>query len=326
MALDNPWWILVAAGVALVAIAAGLFWRRAPRAGAGAPVARAERIRGMESVRRAARIRAAGLAAVCVLGVAGILVGGAIAAKPMSVQRVTPENHNRDIMLCLDVSGSMSDVDIEILDVFDELLDDFQGERIGLTIFNASPVQVFPLTDDYGFVRTHLQSLRDSIDWGTSTGEVPEHWVGTLDGPGSSLIGDGLAACALRFDRVGEDRSRSIILATDNELEGAAIMTLAQSADYAARNNIRVFALNPIQDASPLSDDLVQAAESTGGKAYALRGETTVGDIVAEVEKQDAAVTQQNERVVWTDAPAPWIAGLCAAVAALLIVLWRVRA
>jgi hypothetical protein len=326
MALTDPWWILAAAAAAIAAIAVGLLWPRRPRPGAGAPVARAERSRGMESVRRAARARAIGLAAVCGLGVIAVLAGGVVAAGPMSVQRVTPENHNRDVMLCLDVSGSMSDVDIEILDVFDELLDDFRGERIGLTIFNASPVQIFPLTDDYGFVRTHIQSLRDSIDWGTSSGEIPEHWVGTLDGPGSSLIGDGLAACALRFDRVGEDRSRSIILATDNELEGAAIMTLAQSAEYAARNSIRVFALNPIQDASALSDDLVQAAESTGGHAYALRGETTVGDIVAEVEKQESAATEQHERIVWTDAPAPWIAGLCAAVAALLVVLWRVRA
>lgn len=326
MALTNPWWILVAAGVALIAITAGLLWRARTRTGSGALVARAERIRGMESVRRAARIRAIGLGAVCGLGALAIVAGGVIAAKPMSVQRVSPENHSRDVMLCLDVSGSMNDVDIEILDVFDELLDDFRGERIGLTIFNASPVQVFPLTDDYDFIRTHIESLRESIDWGTSTGEIPEHWVGTLDGPGSSLIGDGLAACALRFDRVDEDRSRSIILATDNELEGAAIMTLAQSAQYAAKNNIRVFALNPIQDASALSDDLVQAAESTGGEAYALRGETTVGDIVAEIEKQDAAATEQRERIVWTDAPAPWIAGLCAAVAALLIVVWRVRA
>ena len=326
MALTNPWWILVAAGVALIAIAAGLLWRARTRTGSGALVARAERIRGMESVRRAARIRAIGLGAVCGFGALAIVAGGVIAAKPMSVQRVSPENHSRDVMLCLDVSGSMNDVDIEILDVFDELLDDFRGERIGLTIFNASPVQVFPLTDDYDFIRTHIESLRESIDWGTSTGEIPEHWVGTLDGPGSSLIGDGLAACALRFDRVDEDRSRSIILATDNELEGAAIMTLAQSAEYAAKNNIRVFALNPIQDASALSDDLVQAAESTGGEAYALRGETTVGDIVAEIEKQDAAATEQRERIVWTDAPAPWIAGLCAAVAALLFVVWRVRA
>ncbi|GGO63691.1 hypothetical protein GCM10010910_16840 [Microbacterium nanhaiense] len=326
MALTNPWWILVAAAVAILAIAAGLLWPRRPREGAGALVARAERIRGMASVRRAARIRAIGLGAVCGLGALAVLAGGVIAAKPMSVQQVTPENHSRDVMLCLDVSGSMSDVDIEILDVFDELLDGFQGERIGLTIFNASPVQVFPLTDDYGFVRTHIQSLRESIDWGTSSGEIPEHWVGTLDGPGSSLIGDGLAACALRFDRAGEDRSRSIILATDNELEGAAIMSLEQSADYAARNDIRVFALNPIQDASAVSDDLVRAAEATGGQAYALRGETTVGDIVAEVEKQDAAAIEQHDRVVWTDAPAPWIAGLCAAVAALLIVLWTVRA
>ena len=60
-------------------------------------------------------------------------------------------------MLCLDVSGSMSEVDVEVLSVFEELLDGFEGERIGLTIFNSSPVQIFPLTDDYEFIRGHLR-------------------------------------------------------------------------------------------------------------------------------------------------------------------------
>ena len=326
MALTNPWWILAAAILALAAIAAGLFLPQRPRDKRGAPVARAARIRGMETVRRAARVRAAGLAAVCVLGTGALLAGGVIVSKPMSVQQVTPENHSRDVMLCLDVSGSMSDVDIEILDVFDELLDGFRGERIGLTIFNASAVQVFPLTDDYAFVRDRVESLRKSIDFGTATGEIPEHWVGTLEGPGSSLIGDGLASCALRFDHAGEERARSIILATDNEVEGASIMTLAEAAAYAKGQEIRVFALNPIQDASDLSDDLVRGAESTGGEAYALRGETTVSDIIAEVEKQDAAVLRQHERVVYTDAPAPWIALLCGAALVLIVICWRVRA
>ena len=118
-----------------------------------------------------------------------------------------------------------------MLDVFQELLPGFEGERIGLTIFNSSPVQIFPLTDDYDFIETHLTDMRDSFDFVES---VPEHWVGTLNGPGGSLIGDGLAACALGFDRPEDDRSRSIIFATDNEINGAETVTLQQGADFYA--------------------------------------------------------------------------------------------
>src|SRR5690606_15703243 len=195
-------------------------------------------------------------------------------------------NTSRDIMLCLDVSGSMSDVDVEVLGVFEELLKGFQGERIGLTIFNSSPVQVFPLTDDYPFIAQQLKNIRSSFDYRDQT---PEHWVGTLNGPGASLIGDGLAACTMRFDHADDERSRSVILATDNELAGASILTLEEAAQYAKSKKVRVFALNPVQgkDAA-VSAQLAEAAELTGGRSYALRDTTTVSDIIAEIQKQEA--------------------------------------
>lgn len=257
------------------------------------------------------------------LGIVAVLLGGLVAARPMSSQTIQPVNASRDIMLCLDVSGSMSDVDVEVLDVFDDLLDGFRGERIGLTIFNSSPVQVFPLTDDYDFVREHLHSIRSSFDY---TEEIPEHWVGTLNGPGASLIGDGLASCALRFDHRDDERSRSIILATDNEVAGDSIVTLAEAAGLAAASGVRVFAVNPVQGVDDeLSQELIAAAESTGGAAYGLRETTTVSDIVHDVQEQDAAELRGQARVVWTDAPELWIALLLVVLLGLVVVLWRVR-
>lgn len=326
MALTSIWPLIAIAVAAVVAIGAGLAWGlrrgRTARGGDGRLVARAERLRELPAVRRATRRRALGLAAIALLAGTAAVAGGVVVGRPMAAQTIVPENTSRDIMLCLDVSGSMTEVDKEVLDVFLELVDGFEGERIGLTIFNASPVQVFPLTDDYAFVREHLESMRESFEYGDVT---PEHWLGTLDGPGASLIGDGLAACAMRFDHSDEDRSRSIILATDNEVAGASVLTLEEAAAYSASVGVRVFSLNPIQDKDEVSQQLISAARSTGGEAYGLRGTTTVAEIVDQVQQEEATALRGEIEVVWTDEPTLWIVVTLMLVLVLILVAWRVK-
>ena len=327
MALANIWMLVAAVAVVLVALAIGLVLglRREGRAGGGdaARVARAERLRTLPSFRRALTRRALALSGILALGAAAAIVSGVVAARPMSAETVQPVNTSRDIMLCLDVSGSMTEVDVEVLNVFDELLDSFEGERIGLTIFNSSPVQIFPLTDDYDFVREHLASMTESFDFAD---RVPEHWIGTLNGNGASLIGDGLAACAMGFDRQDDERSRSVIFATDNEVNGASIVTLEEAAAYAASKNVRVFAVNPVQGKdADVSAELSAAAEATGGAAFGLRDTTTVSDIVDQVQEQEATELRGEAQVVWTDTPNLWIVVLCLSVLGFVVVLWRVR-
>ena len=111
------------------------------------------------------------------------------AARP--VQRVTlvDQKDNRDIVLCLDVSGSMIDVDAEVVSTFLRLAEGFRGERISMVIFNSSAVPVFPLTDDYDFVSDQLRRAQRSL---TIVDGKDPFFAGTLNGAGSSLIGDGL--------------------------------------------------------------------------------------------------------------------------------------
>ncbi|MEN0023461.1 MAG: VWA domain-containing protein [Microbacterium sp.] len=327
MALANGWVILAVVGAAIVAIVIGVLLGL--RGGAKtdaherARVARAERLRALPTFRQALNRRVLALSGILLLGVIAVVSAGVVAARPMSSQTIQPVNTSRDIMLCLDVSGSMSEVDVEVLSVFEELLEDFEGERIGLTIFNSSPVQIFPLTDDYPFIREHLQSIRESFDY---LDEVPEHWVGTLNGNGASLIGDGLAACAMAFDHPDDERSRSIIFATDNEINGASIVTLDEASAYAKSVGVRVFALNPVEGKdADVSAELTRAAEATGGQAYGLRDTTTVSDIVAQVQEQEATELKGQAQVVWTDTPNLWIVVLLVSMLSFIVVLWRVK-
>lgn len=327
MALANVWMIAVAVAVVLIAVAVGLtIGLRRGGAGSGgdaARIARAERLRALPSFRQALSRRLLALSGVLALAALTVLTAGVVAARPMSAQTVQPVNTSRDIMLCLDVSGSMTEVDVEVLTVFEELLEGFEGERIGLTIFNSSPVQIFPLTDDYDFVREHLASMKQSFDY---VDRVPEHWVGTLNGDGASLIGDGLAACAMGFDRPGDERSRSVIFATDNEVNGASIVTLDEAAAYAASKEVRVFALNPVEgkDAA-VSAELAAAAEATGGAAFGLRDTTTVADIVSQVQEQEATELRGEAQVVWTDTPNLWIVLTAVGLLSFVVLMWRVR-
>lgn len=324
----NIWWMpLVALGTLLAAVVIGavIGIRSGRRADArpAALVSRAERLRALPSFRAAVRRRTALLSGIVALGAIAVLLGGVVAARPMAPKTVQPVNASRDIMLCLDVSGSMSDVDVEVLSVFEELLKGFEGERIGLTIFNSSPVQVFPLTDDYAFVKEQLQNVRSSFDY---VDETPEHWVGTLNGPGASLIGDGLAACTMRFDHDDDERSRSVILATDNELAGASILTIDEAAQYAKSKGVRVFALNPVQGKDArVSAQLSDAAALTGGQSYALRDTTTVGDIIAEIQKQEATTLKGQAQVILVDSPNLWISLMLVAVLGFVVLLSVVR-
>ncbi|GAB6856023.1 VWA domain-containing protein [Microbacterium xylanilyticum] len=327
MVLANIWILLAVIGVVLLAIALGVLLglrgRSGGTAGVGAPIARAERIRSLPAFRRAVRRRQAALAAIVALGILAVVLGGVVAARPIAQKTIQPVSTNRDIMLCLDVSGSMTDVDKEIVSIFDKLVDGFKGERVGLTIFNSSAVQVFPLTDDYPFIREHLRSLMKGFDYST---DVPEQWVGTMNGVGASLIGDGLASCVMRFDHADEQRARSIILATDNELNGSPIVSLKEAADYSASKKIRIYTINPVDGIDqPNSKDLAEAAAVTGGKAYALRETTTVGDIITQVQKQEASQLKGQATVIWTDVPQLWIAALIVIALGFVVLLWRVR-
>ena len=104
------------------------------------------------AVRRQRWLVAGGVALVGLLAVAAVLG----AARPVQRATLVDQKDNRDIVLCLDVSGSMIDVDAAVVSTFRVSPRGSAGERIAMVIFNSSAVPVFPLTDDYDFVGEQL--------------------------------------------------------------------------------------------------------------------------------------------------------------------------
>jgi Ca-activated chloride channel family protein len=228
-------------------------------------------------------------------------------------------------VLCLDVSGSMVDYDAQIVEVFSDLAEEFSGERLSLVLFNASAVTYFPLSSDYAYIVRQLERVQDTF-------ENPDESLesGTLLGDGSSLIGDGLASCALRFDTPETERSRSIILATDNLAAGASIYSLPEAGQLAIENDITVYGVNPGDTKardylSDLAEEFRTVTENTGGTYYSLDDPGAVPGIVQSITAEQASALPGAPELILADAPRLPFVFLLLGVLVVLVLQWRLR-
>lgn len=338
------WWLVPVALV--IAAAAGWFALR-PRPGGNGrrrPVANADRLTALPEYQAALRRHRRWLATAALAGAALMISSVAAAARPVELTTSRPEQRNRDIMLCLDASGSMSSADSAVVDVFARLAKEFDGERIGLTVFDSTAVQVFPLTDDYEYVEEQLALARDAFDGEPGSAGFLD---GTWGGRGSSLIGDGLASCVngLPAGKPGTDsgpqtgtdsadsgrqRPRSVVLATDNYLSGDPIFTLEQAGALAEERGVKVYALNPgdldygTGPGQP-GARLRAVAEAGGGAYYALDSPDAVPGIVRTVQETEAATLQGAARAVISDRPELPLALALLSGLVLVGASWRLR-
>lgn len=313
------WWWVIPLG--LLMGAAGLYFmlRHGGRMLGAVTVAHSERLTALPKYQELLRRYRfwLGVAIVSALIAAGaLLIAG---ARPVSSSVQEPVLSNRDIMLCLDISGSMMSTDQHLVTSFEQLAKSFKGERIGLSVFDSSSVMVFPLTDDYTFVEEQLKTAAKSLD-----PENPnfDFFEGSYEGGGASLIGDGVASCVTSFSSAENDgRSRSIILATDNQLAGRPLFTLAEAAALAQKNKVRIYALDPTPQLSQAegevpSDGLRAAAATSGGSYYPLPeskqgvgtvDQATVNGVVGKIQATHAQQIKSPPRLLVIDRPEPFL-------------------
>jgi Ca-activated chloride channel family protein len=223
------------------------------------------------------------------------------------------------VMLCLDVSGSMIELDVDVLVSFTTLTSGLEGERVGMTIFNGSAVSVFPLTDDARYISDTLTASATLL-----TEHKQLFTQGTNEG-GSSLIGDGLASCVLRFDRLDEKRSRTIVFVTDNMRAGTPIMTIEQAGEFAKERDIRVYAIAAEHTPDFAGITLAEVATGTGGAAFQMTDTHTVDAVIAEIQKLEATRIELPADVVADDRPTFWIVLCLAGVTGAALAHWSLR-
>ena len=279
-----------------------------------------------------------------------LMLAIALTARPGTIDESEEKAASRDIVLCLDVSGSTLPYDREVIDTYRRLVDNFKGERIGLSIFNSTSRTVFPLTDDYELVSKQLDKAsgilkgvesQDDIDkMKESDYQALTDWLeGTQNRKEStSLIGDGVVSCAAMLpgfaygnaSATNADRQRaaSIVLATDNVVSGKPTYTLSEALDLTQQARISVDGLfsGPKQSESDqTTKDFKSAIETRHGVFLTQSDGASVSSLVKEIESRRSHESQARNKAAITDAPGWWTFALAVVLMVWLALTWRLR-
>ena len=198
-------------------------------------------------------------------------------ARPAKKETVSNGTKKRDIFLCMDVSYSIYALNADLVENLEDVVRGLDGDRFGISIYNTTTVLYVPMTDDYDFIISKLEELKEYFvlqsefmdkyyDEDTNTYDydmnnyddylalqekLDYYDAGTLVNnyvKGSSLVGEGLASCVYSYPRLeDEDRTRVIIMSTDNAQEERSepLVELDEATDICKTYDITVFGLFP---------------------------------------------------------------------------------
>ena len=287
-----------------------------------AVIAHTHTVKMLPAYRRAVRRYRLLLIFTCVCFLISTFSFTIAAARPTSREEHNDENESRDVVLCLDVSGSMSSYQASLLELFMKTIDGLHGQRVGLTIFDGVPANLIPLSDDYDAVAEIIQDLIKNFS---------DYSVAVM-GKSVSMIGDGVVGCVNSFNLDSDDgRHKSLIIATDNYASSSETVDINQAARFAKRYNITFYGISINYSSTSQQERLFQNAVAiTGGSFYNLRtlvsnGTEISSNIINKVLAQEAAKVAGNSEISYVDSPD--IALIISAVSFIVMIalLWRLR-
>lgn len=226
-----------------------------------------------------------------------------------------------DIMLAVDISGSMLSEDFQAGDkrasrldavkaVVRKFLDQRPGDRVGLVLFAARPYTQSPLTLDHGWLLENLERAH----------------IGMIED--GTAIGSALATAVNRLE-ASDAKSKIVILLTDGQNNTGKVppLTAAEAAKalgyrvYTIGAGIRGNAPFPQTDAfgrrvyvsMPVDideDTLRGIADTTGGRYFRATDTASLQQIYDEIDKLEKSPQQglqyleYHELYVWLALPA----------------------
>jgi Ca-activated chloride channel family protein len=203
-----------------------------------------------------------------------------------------------DILLAVDVSGSMEAMDFSlggkpanrlevVKKVVDEFIEERPNDRIGLLAFGGRPYLVSPLTLDHDWLRKRLESLDiGMVEDGTA--------IGSAIGSGTNRLRD------------QKSKSRILILLTDGMNNAGSVPPLI-AAEAAETLNIKVYTIGAgTRGEAPLpvtdnfgrrrlirakvdidEDTLKGVAEKTGAVYFRATDTASLAKIYADINKME---------------------------------------
>jgi Ca-activated chloride channel family protein len=260
-----------------------------------------------------------------ILACALMIVG--LARPQRAHSRIEVTANGIDIVLGLDVSGSMQALDFQVnhrrvnrievvKSVVSKFIDERPDDRIGLIAFAAAPYVVSPITLDHDWLQQNLVRVTVGI------------------GEDGTAIGSAIAAAVNRL-RLTPTKSKLVILLTDGVNNAGKISPLA-AAEAAKAMGVKIYTIGvgvrgdapvPVRDAAgntrlimakvDVDEKTLQAvAEETGGKFYRATDTDSLQKIYEQINRfeKTAQTIQKYERTeelyLWALIPSLAILGL----------------
>ena len=231
----------------------------------------------------------------------------AMARPQTSYEEKKTEGEGIDVVLCIDVSGSMLAQDFKPnrLEAAKQVAADFvkyrPTDRIGLVIFAGESFTQCPITSDHEMLVSQIYGVRGGF---------------MVDG---TAIGSGLATSVDRL-RSGTTKSKVVVLLTDGENNGGLIDPRT-AKEIAKALGIKVytigvgtegFAPTPVQtpgggiimQQEKVNIDeklLTEIAKETGGKYFRARDNESLKQIYAEIDQLEKTKIEINTSRRYTE-------------------------
>lgn len=220
-----------------------------------------------------------------------------------------------DIVLAMDISGSMSSKDFEpnrfevAKDVAIKFVNQRSNDNMGLVVFAGESLSLMPLTYDRAALVNAIQNVQ----------------MGDLND--GTAIGDGLVSAINRLIS-GKAKSKSVILLTDGT-NNAGEVPPATAAQIAKSKGIKVYTIGVgtngtinITDPYGLSsttletkideESLSQIASMTGGKFFRAKDEKMLKRVFDEIDSLEKTQLDVENFTRTDEAFFPWVlAALC---------------
>lgn len=262
---------------------------------------------------------------------AAVLLITATARPRRGIERVTIRTQGIDIMLAIDLSGSMMAIDVpskmtsskqfehgvkdgELVNRLEtakrelvKFVKKRPNDRIGMTAFAELPYNISPPTLDHAWLLRHLEELKPGLI-GNATG---------IAGPiasGTSRLKD------------SSSKRRVIVLFTDGANNVNARVSPRQAAEFAKESQITIYTIGvgshnayvPVDSGfgrqyQPMSADfdeklLQDIAAVTGGKYYHARDAEGLAEVMEEINQMEKTAIEQPKFIDYKEF-APTLAG-----------------
>lgn len=235
-------------------------------------------------------------------------------AKPQTKNEIqNAEGEGVDIMLCMDVSGSMTAQDFQPnrLEAAKEVATNFinkrQTDRIGVVIFAGESFTQCPLTTDHAVLLSAVESIRNGL---------------LEDG---TAIGSGLGTAVDRL-RNSAAKSKVVILLTDGENNGGLIdpktakeiakafyvkvYTIGVGTDGYAKQPVQLPTGEVVyQDTKVTIDEnlLTEIATETGGRYFRAKDNAGLTGIYDEIDKLEKSKVEITTTTRYTEKFFPFV-------------------